>query len=554
MKTLQPELLRHLKTLMFLRVIVFSIFLGALIFVQIKETKAYFGDIQASHYQLICIVYFLTFIYLIIFRYSKNLLWFAYVQLLVDTMLITALIYTTGGMGSTFSLLYFLAIIGGSIILYRKGGMIIASITSLLYTLLICLQYYKVIQPLGTQVLNLTEYPAFYFFNLVLVNIGAFYMLAYLVSYLSEQSRRERVEIQNKQKDIDKLEVLNESIINSITSGLIALDGHYKIVLFNPAAEKIFGMKSSEISGQKVEEVLPFLRSYLTNEQCPLKRMAEKASMFIDLEYHRPGGKKIPIRFSISPLWYLLGNQRGYIFVFQDMTEIKRIEGEMKKVESLAMVGRLAAGVAHEIRNPMASISGSIQLLEDGLDKDNVNSRLINIISREVTRLNHLVDDFLVFARPKKAKLQSFDLNQLILEYLDLFKNSQYWTGNIDMHTKFHHPIKLESDPEQIKQVLWNLVLNACEAMPDGGSLYIVTDLESDQKKIKIVVRDTGSGFDETTLSQLFMPFFTTKEKGMGLGLSIVKGIVEGLRGEITGSNHPDGGAMITILFPLSPG
>jgi two-component system sensor histidine kinase PilS (NtrC family) len=254
-----------------------------------------------------------------------------------------------------------------------------------------------------------------------------------------------------------------------------------------------------------------------------------------------------------------LRNQKGHILIFQDLTEIKLIEEEMKKVEGLAIIGELAAGIAHEIRNPLASISGSIQMLKDGLEKkDDVNSRLMDIMSREINRLNHLVNDFLRFARPTQTSLQEFDLNQLILESLELFKNSQHWTDRIEVVTNFGHSIRLESDPEQVKQILWNLFLNACEAMSDGGSLHIMTDLEPDGSQsekigVKIVVRDTGNGFDKSALSQLFTPFFTTKEGGSGLGLASVKRIVEGLKGEVHGRNHPEGGAEVTILLSLSP-
>jgi two-component system sensor histidine kinase PilS (NtrC family) len=253
-----------------------------------------------------------------------------------------------------------------------------------------------------------------------------------------------------------------------------------------------------------------------------------------------------------------VGNEKGFILIFQDVTEIKKIEEEMKKVEGLAIIGELAAGVAHEIRNPMASISGSIQMLAEGLEKDNVNRQLMDIVSREINRLNHLVNDFLLFARPKKANLQEFDLNQLILESLELFQNSQHWTKKTNLVTDFRHDIRLESDPEQIKQVLWNLFLNAQEAMPDGGSLHVAIELNADEtytdhKRVKIVVRDTGNGFDEKALSQIFTPFFTTKEGGSGLGLATVKRIVEGLKGEVSGSNHPEGGARIIILLPESP-
>ena len=240
------------------------------------------------------------------------------------------------------------------------------------------------------------------------------------------------------------------------------------------------------------------------------------------------------------------------------MTAVKRIEKKMKKVEGLALIGELAAGIAHEVRNPLASISASIQMLKDGLEKDDVNRRLMNIISREIKRLNRLVNDFLLFARPKKSNLEEFDLNELVLESLELFKNSQHWTGKIRVLTDLQHPIRLESDPEQIKQVFWNVFLNACDAMSDGGSLRVATDLESDppqsdRKMVKIVFHDTGKGFDEKVLSQLFTPFFTTKANGSGLGLAIVKRIVEELKGEVLGDNHPNGGAEITILLPMSP-
>jgi two-component system sensor histidine kinase PilS (NtrC family) len=242
------------------------------------------------------------------------------------------------------------------------------------------------------------------------------------------------------------------------------------------------------------------------------------------------------------------------------MTEIKQIEEDMKKVEGLALIGELAAGIAHEIRNPMASISGSIQMLRENLDKDNVNNRLMEIILREISRLNNLVNDFLRFARPKEANLQKFDINQLIVDSLELFKNSRNWTGKLNVETDFQKDILLESDPEQLKQVLWNLFLNASEAMPDGGSFRIITDVVDGrdgfapgEKVVKITAWDKGEGFSQKALSYLFTPFFTTKEGGSGLGLATVKRIVEGLKGNVHGRNHPDGGAEVTILLLASP-
>ncbi|MCD6298583.1 MAG: PAS domain S-box protein [Deltaproteobacteria bacterium] len=554
----QSELSGRLKALMFLRLLFVSLLLSASIFIQIKQTQTYFGFIQTSHFLLVAAVYFFTFIYAIIFKYSKNLVWLAYTQLLADTFIVTAIIYVTGGIGSIFSFLYILTIINGSIIVYRKGAMVIASSSSILYGLLLDLHYYGAIHPLGAPEPYALQYQSPYIFFLILVNIAGFYLVAYLSSYLSEQAKKSRVELKAKQVDIDKLEVLNESIINSITSGLIVLDGQNRIFLFNPAAEGIFGIKNAQVYGKEIDQVLPFLKNKLPGVQHTSLQTAKKLPPFTDLSYSKSNGGKSHLRLSISPLRLQKAEQKGHVLIFQDMTEVMKIEEEMKKVEGLAMVGELAAGIAHEIRNPMASISGSIQMLRDGLSENNVNSRLMDIISREITRLNRLLSNFLLFARPKKANFQEFDLNRGILESLELFKNSNHWNRKMGVSTDFCDSIRLESDPEQLKQVLWNLFLNACQAMPEGGSFYVITQLNSDvsrpdRKWAKIIVRDTGSGFDDRVLNKAFTPFFTTKEEGSGLGLAIVKRIIEGLQGEVFAKNYSEGGAEISILLPISP-
>ncbi len=542
--------------LMFLRVLFVSVLLGASIFLQVRETQTYFGDIQTSHYFLIAIIYVLTFIYVILLKYYKHLEVLAYIQLLVDTFLSTAIIYATGGIDSIFSFLYILTIINGSMILYRRGGMIIASVCSILYGLLLDLHYYGIIQPFGSRMIFPVEFQAGYIFYMILVNMAAFYLVAFLSSFLSEQAMKSRVELRVKQDNIFELEVLNERIIRSITSGLITLDGEKRIILFNPAAEETFGFQARETIGKKIEAILPFLERPLNENLGYCEQGQRKPKGFLDFQYERQDGESLYLRFSISPMSLPASGQKGSILVFQDMTEIKRIEEEMKKVEGLALIGELAAGIAHEIRNPMASISGSIQMLKEGLDTDDVNQRLMDIILREINRLNHLISDFLLFARPKPTKIKAFDLNELVSDSLELFRNSGKWMEQIGVKTHFASPIDIESDPEQVRQILWNLILNACESMKDGGSIFIYTDLvEIDKppngrrKMAKIMIRDTGDGFSHKALSQLFTPFFTTKEGGSGLGLAMVKRIVEGLHGEIYGENHPEGGAVVTVYL-----
>ncbi|MBN1849950.1 MAG: PAS domain-containing protein [Deltaproteobacteria bacterium] len=551
----QAELSSSLQKLMFLRVLFVSILLGASIVIQVRETKTYFGDIQTFHYLLIATLYFLTFIYVILLKIVKDLTQLAYVQLLTDTLFTTAIIYSTGGIESIFSFLYILTILNASMILYRKGGMIIASSGSILYGLLLDLHFYGLIHPIGSPIGQYIEYQRSYIFFSIVVNIAAFYCVAFLSSYLSEQIRKGRVELEAKKEDIIKLEALNEWIIRSITSGLITLDDQNRIILFNPAAEKFFDSPANKMIGKNVVETIPFLKDYIGDHAGALHQDLPR---FIDITYQGQGDDSRFIRLSLSPLLLPDGNRKGQILIFQDMTEIKKIEEEMRRVEGLALIGELAAGIAHEIRNPMASISGSIQMLNENPGMDDVNGRLMDIVLREINRLNHLVNDFLLFARPKSTNFHIFELNQVIMDSLELFKNSGKWNQNMKVKTHFDDVIKMESDPEQIKQVLWNIFINAVDEMPDGGILDIhIKEMEMadashpKQKGVKIVLRDTGKGFNEETLSHLFTPFYTTKTGGAGLGLAIVKRIVEGLKGKVTGENHPDGGAVITVLLPL---
>ncbi len=544
---------------MFLRVLVVSVLLGASVFVQVRKTSAYFGDIQTSHYALIAFVYFLTFIYILLLKRIRKLTILAYAQLLIDTFLITAFIYTTGGIESFFSFLYILTIINASMLLYRRGGLIVASSSSILYGALLDLHYYQLITPYGA----LASLPAHdqgtYILFRILVHTAAFYLVAMLSGYLSEQIRTSRHELEAREVDISKLEILNERIVQSIASGLITVDDSGRVILFNPAAEAVFGISASDANGRRLNDILPFLDEYSKLGVSP-PGLSESPAM-LDIPFRNQEGRELFLRLTVSPLSMPDGEAIGRILVFQDLTEIKRIEDEMQRVEGLAMVGELAAGIAHEIRNPMASISGSIQVLKEGLDlkEGDVTARLMDIVMREVNRLNHLVNDFLLYARPRKTTARRFELNALIQDSLELFLNTAEQSDRIRVVNRLGDPLYPESDPEQIKQVLWNIFLNAREAMPQGGTIHIETRLKSETQApgvshsaVELIVRDTGSGFSDNALKNLFTPFYTTKEEGSGLGLATVKRIVEGLQGWVKGGNHPEGGAQIILGLPLS--
>lgn len=548
------ELQKRLRTLMFLRVLFVSVILGALIIIRFRGTHVDITHAQSAPYILLAVIYFTNIVYIFLIKYLGRIRLQAYFQLFFDTAFITVFIYTTGGIDSIFSFLFILNIISGGILFSRKGGIIIASASSILYGLMLDLHYYGLIHPLGSRVNIVSDgYSSSFLFYTILVNMAAFYMVGYLSGFLAEQIKKSRAELKETRLDLDKLEILHESIINSITSGLIVLDDKEHVILFNPTSEKILGIHAHQISGLSLASVLPVLWHYV---QSVLKiRPSSNIHPFMDIPYQTPEGAKIYLRLSISPLRYLSSGKGGKIIVFQDVTEIKRIEENMKKVEGLALVGEMAAGIAHEIRNPMASISGSIEVLKESLVGDSTENRLMAIVSREIDRLNQLISDFLAFARPKEIKWRTFDLNRVITESLALFKNGQRWNENVRVLTHFADSMIIESDPDQIKQVLWNLFLNACDAMPSGGTLDIVTKWvfeapESSNRNVAIIIRDTGEGFELKTLSKLFTPFFTTKEGGSGLGLATVKRIVDQLQGRVSGNNYPGGGAEIVINLP----
>ena len=548
----QKESLSRLQLLMFLRVGFVSLLLGVAIVIQVRETKTYFSEILNAHYFLIALIYFLTFIYIVALKYIKNLFKFAYLQLLIDTIFITAIIYTTGGIESIFSFLYLLNIISGGIILYRYGGMIIASFSSILYGAFLDLSYYGLINPISYRFPYIQEYQRSEIFYMILVNVAAFYLVAFLSGFLSEQIQKSRAEVKAKQKDIVDLEMLKENIIQNISSGLVALDERNKIIVFNRGAEVIFKIDSKDAIHKDISDIIPHIMPYLK---------IHSPHKFSQLSYKGKEGQQIDLLLNISPLKEYDGSNKGKILVFQDTTRIREMEQEVKRMEDMAMLGELAAGIAHEIRNPLASISGSIQVLNDSLSKEetHINRRLIEIVLREVSRLDHLVNDFLQFARPQRIEIEEFELNQLIMDTLYLFQNSQSWSEHLDIDTKIMSPLTIKSDPHQLKQIFWNIFLNASEAMPKGGLISINAQKETNFKSssesiesVRIKIEDNGPGLDPKIAKEIFKPFSTTKKDGSGLGLAIVKRLVEGLGGKVSGENLASEGTAITIRLPVS--
>ncbi|MFH2011815.1 MAG: ATP-binding protein [Pseudomonadota bacterium] len=556
-KDSRKELLKKLHWLMFLRVVIITFLLGVTILIQLKQASSYLSPFLVYLYIVIITVYFLTFIYAFIINRIKNLPFFAYLQIILDVFLITFLIYSTGGKESVFTFMYTISIITASILLYRKGGILIASLCSILYGGLLDLEFYGIIYPVSIKVFEQKEYLTADMFYSIFINITAFYLVAFLSSLLSEQIRRSKIELQQKQLDFDQLEALNRNIIQSINSGLLTTDLEGNITFFNRAAEEITGYGYLQVYNSKVEYIFPCLIDSLNPNHSPSR---------FETEFKREDGVTLHLGFSISPLKDSSGEELGDILIFQDLTKLKSMEEHIRMVDRLAAVGRLAAGIAHEMRNPLASMSGSIQVLKDELQLDNGNKRLMEIAIKETERLNALITDFLLFAKPGLEEKEVVDIAKVIDYTLEEIIDNPEWNKDIEIHKNLPRDSKVEANTRQLKQVFWNLLMNAVQAMPEGGNLkievnkhkpeiinlkYMSTSQKAEDNLLEINIIDTGCGIAKKNLDKIFDPFFTTKEKGAGMGLAIAYRIIESYKGKILVKSNPLQGTTFTIYLPL---
>lgn len=558
-------ILRRIKWLMSLRLVLATFSLGSAVFIQFTEGKPFLDSYLASLYLIIGIIYALNLLYAMILRKIERLRAFAYIQLFTDLLLITGLINATGGVRSVFSLFYYLSIIAAGIILYRRGGIIIASASSILFTLILILEPYKIFQPF--YILQEDEFAgsASLAFR-VIMNSAAFYLIALLSSLLSEQVRRSKEALKIKEIDYHKLETLYRNIIESINSGLLTVDRDNRITYFNRAAEQITGRAFSEINGTSIDAVFPELLAVAEDAQQVVNYDGLQSRFQISLK--RADKTIRHLGFSKSVLKGSEGDVLGQVYAFQDVTRLKEMEEQVKLVDRLAAIGRLATGMAHEIRNPLASMSGSIQVLGESLQLDAANKRLMDIVLRETDRLDHLLSDFVLFTHPDDRKKEMVELNSIIDEAVQLFSYNPHYNG-IEVVKNLQGAVMIEVDPQQIKQVLWNLFINAAQAMGNEGELTVSTGLlagDALDKKTearigrrcggpwsRIVVSDTGCGIPESNLDKIFDPFFTSKEKGIGLGLAIVFRIIESYQGVIMVESEPGRGTSFTIYLPALP-
>lgn len=467
----------------------------------------------------------------------------AYIQFAGDLLLITLLVYSLGGIASPFSLLYLIVIAVASTLLWRRAGVLVAGAAYLLYAALILGLYYHWI-PAAAHLPQETVSFWRLAYNLA-VHLFGFYAVALLTSYLARNVARVEQALEEKSEDLADLQVAYRDVIQSIGSGLVTADLAGTVTSANRAALEILGMEERELVGQ------PLHRARLFDEERWLLMAAASSGeerLRDQVEVPRRG-EVATVGYTISRLTDAAGDHRGFIVVFQDLTRWLRLQEEVRIKDRMAAVGELAAGLAHEIGNPLAAISGSVQLLSRPSSGDEAQRKLVEILLKESQRLDRTIKGFLRFARPRDRSSVHFDIARLLANNFELLQNSEEVSPRHRLVLDLDPPsATLVADPDQVSQIFWNLARNALRAMPDGGELRVAGRLGEGAYRLQ--VSDTGRGMSEEQRANLFHPFHSFFDSGTGIGMAIVYRIVEEHGGRLDVASQPGRGTTITVDLP----
>jgi two-component system sensor histidine kinase PilS (NtrC family) len=534
---------KRLKWVIGIRLLVAILFLGSAAIIQLKEEPPY---PTGPLFSLLALTFALSALYLLLLPRIKRLDAFSGVQFGADLLLSTGLVYFTGGIESPLIFVYIFPIFGSGTLLGRRESVLMASLGSIFFGLLVDLEFFGIIPSVGyTPASHPT--PGSVLFR-VFINIVAFFLVALLSSHLAERLRETGKQLEAERIDLRNLKTLYQDVIATIPSGIMTLDLAGRIIAFNATAERITGLKTSEVIGRLYPEAglieFPGLKAFVTREDGPAPIEAFEAP------FVRKDGTVLPIGVTYSSLRDAERRLLGSVAIFQDLTDRKQMEEQLRRADRLATVGQLAASIAHEVRNPLAAISGSIQLLDEEL-KGHGHERLLGVILREADRLKLITGQFLDQVRMPGPPGSEYDLVASVEETLFLLQQSEECRPGINVRfEKKVEVLPVVADRDRLKQVFWNLGLNALQAMSAGGTLTVVVAAEDGFGVVEF--RDSGEGIPAEHLLKIFEPFYTTKGRGTGLGLSIAKRLVEDLGGRIEVRSRPGGGATFQIFLRRS--
>jgi two-component system sensor histidine kinase PilS (NtrC family) len=536
------DLEARLKRLMVYRVVMVTTLLFIATYVEaVSETLFRVNPL----YFVIVATYALTLGHAVALRFVPSRPALAYAQVVGDLLVVTALVLLAGGVRTGFLLLYPLVVLSATVLVPRREALSIAGLATILYGGLLALVRLEIVPP--QRLADVLDEPARTLLYSTFVLGVACATVAVLGSYLAESVKHAGRQLEKAEVEVAGLKELNQVIVDSIQSGLIMTDAEGRIGHLNAFGAGILGREAASLLGEPLRDVLG---STLLGKAELRTRAARRELARLELRYRHPRGSVLDLGVSVTPLATADPARAGYLVVFQDLTDVRRLEAELRTNEKLAAVGEMAAQLAHEIRNPLGSIRGSAQVLavEPGFNEE--QGRLLDIISRESKRLSDTLNRFLFQARSSGRPRDVVDIRPLIEEAVTLLRNGPELRSEHEVTFEADDgPHVCLADAGQITQVFWNLARNALEAMPGGGELKI--HIRRVGGEVVLVVRDQGRGIDREEQRRVFEPFRSTNPMGTGLGLAIVYRIVREHGGDISVRSAPAHGTEVEVRLPV---
>lgn len=542
------QLKNRLQWLMGLRVAAVTLFLGLSISLEMES-----GERVLTFSVLIVGTYSLTIAYAL----ALTRLWtlealtgLAYFQLVMDLVLETFLVARTGGVESPFSVFYAITVTLASLTLGRRAGLITSSLSVLFIGMVANIQFYGLIgswMPRSRLALPET-------IETLVAHVLALIAVGVLSGHLAEQLRKKDQAIVEKERGFNRLQAFHENVLECLSSGVFTTDSAGLITSFNRAAQEITGQPLEQVRQRPWWDVFTWKQADLFGADPTTLSLPHR----FETEGEKTDGSRLVLGMTLSPLTEL-GERTGLVGVFQDLTPIRAMEEEIQRREWLALIGEMSAGMAHEIRNPLAALAGSMQMLKKDLSLDDTNQRLMDIAIRETARLDNTITEFLLYARPRELNLKECDLNTVLTDTMDLIRHE--CASRVGLSVTAHlgtGPMVVQVDQDQMKQVFWNLATNAFEAMPEGGRLTIYTRRRrlavwaQIGEIVEIGFEDTGTGIKKEDIDKIFLPFFTTKKEGSGLGLATVHRIVDLHLGWVRVESREGKGSRFVVCLPMS--
>ncbi len=480
---------------------------------------------------------------------------FAALYFILEIVCESGIVYASGSHTSPFVILFLLTIVSAALLYRMAGTLVVATGVTISFGIISWLRINVPVEPSpdspgrASDWLTGSELVMYSAFLYVLV----FYLVAFIAGYLAEKLQSKDQELQTASNQLKKARLDTGDILRHLNSGLLTINRDGEIEYFNRSAELILELSGDNIHGRSCREVfydgLSVLADNLLSVLNSRQRLARSEILLTTA-----AGLTVPIGISTSLLFDEQNEVRGVIAIFQDITEAKKLEERVRQSDRMAAVGELSAYIAHEIRNPLASISGSVEVLKNDLQLDGDNDRLLSLIIKESGRLNEILSDFLTYARIGRTQLRKVEANRIILDTIEVVRRHPSFVPSIRIELlSDSHLMYISGDENQLRQLMLNLAVNACQALGNqGGVIQFEVNRLGDPYSdltVEVIIRDNGPGIESEALDKIFLPFYSTKRNGTGLGLAIVARLIEAHEGRIEVQTAPGSGTEFKMYF-----